>query len=129
MGAGLPAMQTPRCVSLTEVMLSLASQLPQVSRCSFEQGLDAQVIQDPFGGIAAFEDRRYHQVRTTNHVTTGEDFRVAGLVLVLTLFRRHNAALAVGLDAELFEPRRRACLLYTSPSPRDGLLSRMPSSA
>ena len=26
-------------------------------------------------------------------------------------------------------PRRRSCLLYTSPSPRDGLLSRMPSSA
>ena len=25
--------------------------------------------------------------------------------------------------------RSRACLLYTSPSPRDGLLSRMPSSA
>ena len=24
---------------------------------------------------------------------------------------------------------RRGCLLYTSPSPRDGLLSRMPSSA
>ena len=26
-------------------------------------------------------------------------------------------------------PRRHGCLLYTSPSPRDGLLSRMPSSA
>ena len=25
--------------------------------------------------------------------------------------------------------RKRRCLLYTSPSPRDGLLSRMPSSA
>ena len=25
--------------------------------------------------------------------------------------------------------RLQACLLYTSPSPRDGLLSRMPSSA
>ena len=25
--------------------------------------------------------------------------------------------------------REKACLLYTSPSPRDGLLSRMPSSA
>ena len=25
--------------------------------------------------------------------------------------------------------RNRICLLYTSPSPRDGLLSRMPSSA
>ena len=27
------------------------------------------------------------------------------------------------------EPRLENCLLYTSPSPRDGLLSRMPSSA
>ena len=26
-------------------------------------------------------------------------------------------------------PLPKACLLYTSPSPRDGLLSRMPSSA
>ena len=26
-------------------------------------------------------------------------------------------------------PHKRGCLLYTSPSPRDGLLSRMPSSA
>ena len=26
-------------------------------------------------------------------------------------------------------PQQYACLLYTSPSPRDGLLSRMPSSA
>ena len=28
-----------------------------------------------------------------------------------------------------FEPNPWCCLLYTSPSPRDGLLSRMPSSA
>ena len=27
------------------------------------------------------------------------------------------------------EDKRSGCLLYTSPSPRDGLLSRMPSSA
>ena len=32
---------------------------------------------------------------------------------------------AVDLDVEFFGN----CLLYTSPSPRDGLLSRMPSSA
>ena len=34
-------------------------------------------------------------------------------------------------DIELAEAvrARDACLLYTSPSPRDGLLSRMPSSA
>ena len=31
--------------------------------------------------------------------------------------------------AEIFKPELGTCLLYTSPSPRDGLLSRMPSSA
>ena len=30
---------------------------------------------------------------------------------------------------EFLEIKYKACLLYTSPSPRDGLLSRMPSSA
>ena len=38
-----------------------------------------------------------------------------------------------GFDSSFLEYRRLApllaCLLYTSPSPRDGLLSRMPSSA
>ena len=34
------------------------------------------------------------------------------------------AALAIKFNADFV-----ACLLYTSPSPRDGLLSRMPSSA
>ena len=34
------------------------------------------------------------------------------------------------LDNHPFDmPQLQACLLYTSPSPRDGLLSRMPSSA
>ena len=31
--------------------------------------------------------------------------------------------------ATLFDRKNNTCLLYTSPSPRDGLLSRMPSSA
>ena len=34
----------------------------------------------------------------------------------------------VGQDTEAIEDTK-VCLLYTSPSPRDGLLSRMPSSA
>ena len=33
------------------------------------------------------------------------------------------------IAAEVQLPRSSLCLLYTSPSPRDGLLSRMPSSA
>ncbi|OZO06029.1 hypothetical protein B7453_02940 [Pseudomonas sp. IB20] len=32
-GAGLPAMQTPRCISDTQVMLSQASQLPHLVLC------------------------------------------------------------------------------------------------
>ena len=32
-------------------------------------------------------------------------------------------------NQDLFEVTLNSCLLYTSPSPRDGLLSRMPSSA
>ena len=44
-----------------------------------------------------------------------------------------NAGDAVMLQSESSEEPARAlliaCLLYTSPSPRDGLLSRMPSSA
>ena len=34
-----------------------------------------------------------------------------------------------GLSQARDGARMMACLLYTSPSPRDGLLSRMPSSA
>ena len=40
------------------------------------------------------------------------------------------AALLAALGAACAAPARwPTCLLYTSPSPRDGLLSRMPSSA
>ena len=33
------------------------------------------------------------------------------------------------IDGDAHDLRFKDCLLYTSPSPRDGLLSRMPSSA
>ena len=36
---------------------------------------------------------------------------------------------ALGADIHYFVPNRLDCLLYTSPSPRDATLSRMPSSA
>ena len=39
------------------------------------------------------------------------------------------AARKKGLDDEVLGELNAICLLYTSPSPRDGLLSRMPSSA
>ena len=40
-----------------------------------------------------------------------------------------TAFLSVGLRHGSVSSPQEACLLYTSPSPRDGLLSRMPSSA
>ena len=46
--------------------------------------------------------------------------------------REHPYVTLTGVDsnqAMLNEAVKKVCLLYTSPSPRDGLLSRMPSSA
>ena len=49
-------------------------------------------------------------------------------------FMNQGAANRAQLQAQLLnqgfqQAQQAACLLYTSPSPRDGLLSRMPSSA
>jgi flagellum-specific ATP synthase len=44
------------------------------------------------------------------------------------LMRKYGAFSAMAV-AEYFKDQGKDCLLYTSPSPRDGLLSRMPSSA
>ena len=53
--------------------------------------------------------------------------------VALTTFKGRLMTLATEARAEAAEVTRQgeitACLLYTSPSPRDGLLSRMPSSA
>ena len=65
-------------------------------------------------------------------------FLLKSLVLLNTFILRigrHLAWIAIGLMVViilvqvLFRYGLNSCLLYTSPSPRDGLLSRMPSSA
>ena len=64
--------------------------------------------------------------------------QVAGAVAVPTVVSARALGLEPGTPAASerltlgvigFGPRCKYCLLYTSPSPRDGLLSRMPSSA
>ena len=60
------------------------------------------------------------------------DWQQNGHVVVATLNRPESLnAINQKMDHELIDmlDRLRNCLLYTSPSPRDGLLSRMPSSA
>ena len=76
---------------------------------------------DQVRGLALLWIRRYLVVPTvfdarTIHRAHGCRWRIAGLRLRPTRLRRR------------FKPLG-PCLLYTSPSPRDGLLSRMPSSA
>ena len=48
-------------------------------------------------------------------------------VIIRLVFRCSGKRVAAGEVKRLVDPS--LCLLYTSPSPRDGLLSRMPSSA
>ena len=56
-----------------------------------------------------------------------------GVNTLFWLTRKAAEILGPDFDLEVIEMHHRhkvdACLLYTSPSPRDGLLSRMPSSA
>ena len=54
---------------------------------------------------------------------------------VIEAAKQNNIPIRVGVNAGSLEKqilekyKSPTCLLYTSPSPRDGLLSRMPSSA
>ena len=59
-----------------------------------------------------------------------EDGGFAGRMGDSDLYYTSFALRALAILEELDETTtQKACLLYTSPSPRDGLLSRMPSSA
>ena len=51
---------------------------------------------------------------------------IAGAINFITAIDYTNSYSIIGFSAK---NNSLACLLYTSPSPRDGLLSRMPSSA
>ena len=44
-------------------------------------------------------------------------------------YRHYHSAMFRTIPIGKANPKHYNCLLYTSPSPRDGLLSRMPSSA
>ena len=50
------------------------------------------------------------------------------LPFIKALFEKYNSPISL-LVKESSKADQYFCLLYTSPSPRDGLLSRMPSSA
>ena len=85
-----------------------------------------------FGGVEAMKDehRDTRGVRWLDTVARDARYGAGALRREPTFAAIVIGVLALGIGANaatftLFS----ACLLYTSPSPRDGLLSRMPSSA
>ena len=65
---------------------------------------------------------------------SGKTYTMANVIAregVPAIILAPNKTLAAQTYSEMrdFFPENAVCLLYTSPSPRDGLLSRMPSSA
>ena len=68
-------------------------------------------------------------IATTTGFTTAEYFNWPGFLPVLLLFASFVGGCAGSTGGGMKVKRVMFCLLYTSPSPRDGLLSRMPSSA
>ena len=52
-----------------------------------------------------------------------------GIPAIADLAAMRDAVKSKRIDPNEINPLTTVCLLYTSPSPRDGLLSRMPSSA
>ena len=65
------------------------------------------------------------KVRVESVVGKNAFFDQVGSVTAIEKTSRHSDTPQIDTP----HARRRVCLLYTSPSPRDGLLSRMPSSA
>ena len=68
------------------------------------------------------------------HLVAGLSLVVIALALLAywawqASVRRHQVAIELLRSHAELAAQRLGCLLYTSPSPRDGLLSRMPSSA
>ena len=82
-----------------------------------------------------FRQSMTSQVALLNRIThfivnrKGKQMRPMFVFLVAKLLGKGKVSERTYRGASVIELIHTACLLYTSPSPRDGLLSRMPSSA
>ena len=90
-------------------------------------------------GVAFAADRPYAPPRlsfgqpdlgdTWSNVSMTPETRPPGLGTRAVYTPEEAAAIERASQKALAAANQKTCLLYTSPSPRDGLLSRMPSSA
>src|SRR5664279_1386399 len=86
------------------------------------------------GGLVAIETVRVHHSELTaaNKTISGANLVTILVGDVVQVERQFLVGMALTTDNrrdQFLVCRSQTCLLYTSPSPRDGLLSRMPSSA
>src|SRR5664279_6067450 len=115
--------------------------MARLLRCAEDEREEPHLERDAVErlGPVALMAGAIHVVQQLVHARQGvEDDRAALGLLAEELARdavlgRGEADLVAALDARRgvvsLDDRLHVCLLYTSPSPRDGLLSRMPSSA
>ena len=72
-----------------------------------------------------YQRQRYVCRDVCSQLSDGDE-RIMGVMIESNLVEGRQDQMP---DRELVRGQSITCLLYTSPSPRDGLLSRMPSSA
>ena len=128
-------MDLEKILALTKNLSVLIVEDELALRESFQfllQNLFAEVdtAEDGQEALNKMEERDYDIVLTDLSMP-----RMSGLRLVDTIRTKSQSQIVVAISAHDDEEFSEAlapynvCLLYTSPSPRDGLLSRMPSSA
>ena len=95
----------------------------------------AQLVKELEPGLNALfglEYKRYENQHAEIYTTESSDRAFEEEVMLSGFANADVKAEGAGVsydDAQETYTARYTCLLYTSPSPRDGLLSRMPSSA
>ena len=109
--------------SAPEIIKPIDGPLPSEIEASIEKGvrflLNAQNPDGSFGShVSSRPGEIYAPLPGSHHAFRAATTSLAVSALIETRGDDKNAAASID-----------ACLLYTSPSPRDGLLSRMPSSA
>ena len=108
-------------------LLPRPTKLADESYLEYVQSFRKMIIQDMFPVVAAGGEARYAVWKTVHKPNANSDdlndikreFRQAPVTLTWQRFLRTQQEMMW----------RQTCLLYTSPSPRDATLSRMPSSA
>ena len=101
----------------TTLLNSVKENKERVGRMMMMHSNDREDIQEAYAGdIIA--------VAGLKRTTTGDTLCDLNAPVILERMEFPDPVIEIAV-----EPKTKSCLLYTSPSPRDGLLSRMPSSA